>query len=116
MGVFIAKMIAAGLFEEYCQNMKKYKTDENIKKEMDEEGVANFKKCDTNNDGRLDLAEYTNYVKLGSSQNKAKYGDWVDFTDDEIKDQFVVYDEFSPEPGISQEDLKKGKIIYNYLT
>ena len=104
-----------GLMEKYEENTKKIQEDENLRNQYLEEGAQRFKTSDVNNDGRLNLEEYMNYVNLSFKQNKERFGDWIEYTDDEKKDYFRILDELSPEPGVSQEDQRKGMMIYYIL-
>jgi len=109
----LAKISAVpGLMEKQQERMKKFSEDENFKNELVAEVTNFFKKADVNNDGRLDLAEYRTFHNLGIQRKKELYGEWPEYTEDEVEASFKAYDSLSAEPGISLEDFGNSKNIY----
>jgi len=96
-----------GVMEKYIAAM----TDEKLRNEICEEGLQDIKDCDKNKDGRLDLEEYMTYLKLVNKKNKERFGDWADYTDDEIKEMYRINNSLSEEEGISDDDFKKAMFV-----
>ena len=47
-------------------------------------------------------------------KNVERYGDWIDYTEDEVKEMYRCIDGCSDEAGICRDDLKKSFMIYRH--
>lgn len=116
MALFMAKMSAIpGLMEKYTELMTNYATDPAVKQKMLDFENKNFEDADANKDGRLDADEYAKYVKISEERSKEQYGQWVQYSDDEIKGAYTVMNKLSAEEGISKDDIKKSYVIYEAM-
>ena len=109
---FIERLAAIpGLMERYTELVTEFNKDKNVEEEKMKEMYDNFKKFDVNKDGKLDLAEYTNFIRNSENDAKEKYGDWPVASDDDIKELYLKYEALSEGSEITEDDFTRASIV-----